>query len=153
MGTRFSSPVQIGRWAHTASHTMGTGSFPGVKRPGRGVDHPSPSSTEVMERVELYLYSPFGLSWPVTGWILSLTLLLPPALTLIKPTFCPHDVSVCFVRMSEKTAIISLWSINWLVCIAEMKCVHCAVRKELLHFTEMNVSDMSLILIRNVKLR
>ena len=25
--------------AHPASYTMGTGSFPGVKRPGRGVDH------------------------------------------------------------------------------------------------------------------
>ena len=25
---------------HPASYTMGTGSFPGVKRPGRGVDHP-----------------------------------------------------------------------------------------------------------------
>jgi hypothetical protein len=32
----------------------------GVKRPGRGVDHPPPSSTEVKERVELYLYSPSG---------------------------------------------------------------------------------------------
>jgi hypothetical protein len=31
-------------------------SFPGVKRPGRGVDHPPPSSAEVHERVELYLY-------------------------------------------------------------------------------------------------
>jgi hypothetical protein len=30
-----------------ASCTMGTGSFPGVKRPGRGVDHPLPSSAEV----------------------------------------------------------------------------------------------------------
>jgi len=29
---------------------MGTGSFPGVNRPGRGVDHPSPSSAEVKER-------------------------------------------------------------------------------------------------------
>jgi len=28
---------------------MGTGSFPGVKRPGRGADHPSPSSAEVKE--------------------------------------------------------------------------------------------------------
>jgi hypothetical protein len=26
--------------AHPASYTMGTGSSPGVKRPGRGVDHP-----------------------------------------------------------------------------------------------------------------
>ena len=37
---------------------MGTGSFPGIKRPGRDVDHPPPSSAEVKERVELCLYSP-----------------------------------------------------------------------------------------------
>jgi hypothetical protein len=37
-------------------------SFPGVKRPGRGVDHPLPSSAEVKERVELYLPSPTGSS-------------------------------------------------------------------------------------------
>jgi len=30
---------------------MGTGSFPGVKRPGRGVDHPHSCSAEVVERV------------------------------------------------------------------------------------------------------
>jgi len=29
--------------------------FPGVKRPGRDIDHPSPSSAEVEERVRLYL--------------------------------------------------------------------------------------------------
>ena len=60
---RFSSPVQTGSEAHPASYTMGTGSFPGVKRPGRGVDHPPPSSAEVNERVELYIYTaPLGLS-------------------------------------------------------------------------------------------
>jgi hypothetical protein len=37
---------------------MGTGSFPGVKRPGRGVDHLPPSSAEVEGRVELYIRSP-----------------------------------------------------------------------------------------------
>ena len=42
-------------------------SFPGVKRPGRGVDHPPPSSAEVKERVQLYLYSPSGPSWPFLG--------------------------------------------------------------------------------------
>ena len=41
--------------------------FPGVKRPGRGVNHPPPSSAEVKERVELYLYSPSGPSWPALG--------------------------------------------------------------------------------------
>jgi len=48
-------------------YTIGTGSFPGVKRPGRGFDHPTPSSAEVKETVELYLYSPSGPSWPVIG--------------------------------------------------------------------------------------
>jgi len=35
--------------------------------PGRGVDHPSPYRAEVKERVELYLYSTSGPSWPVIG--------------------------------------------------------------------------------------
>jgi len=46
---------------------MGTASFPWVKRPGRGNDHPSPSSAEVKERVELYLYSPSRPSRLVLG--------------------------------------------------------------------------------------
>jgi hypothetical protein len=45
--------------------------FPGVKRPGRGFDHPTPQySADVKERVELYLYSPSGPSWRVLGWTL-----------------------------------------------------------------------------------
>ena len=49
----------------TQPNRMGTGSFPGVKRSGSGVDNSSPRSTEVKERVELYIYSPSGSSWPV----------------------------------------------------------------------------------------
>ena len=67
VGARFSAPVQTGPGAHSASYTMGTGSLPGVKRPGRGVDHPPPSRAEVKERVELYVYSSSGPSWPVIG--------------------------------------------------------------------------------------
>jgi len=53
-GQGFSSPVQTGPGAHPPSYTMGTGSFPGVKRPGRDVDHPPPpSNVEVKERVQL----------------------------------------------------------------------------------------------------
>ena len=67
MAGRFSATNQTGSGAHPASYTKATGSFPGVKWPGRGVDHPTPSSAEVKERVELYLYFPSGPSWPVLG--------------------------------------------------------------------------------------
>jgi len=50
---RYFTPVQTGPGAHPASYTMGTGSFPGVKRPELGIDHPPSSSAEVKERVEL----------------------------------------------------------------------------------------------------
>ena len=38
---------------------------PGVKRPWRDVSHPPLSSAVVKERIELYLYSHSGFSWPV----------------------------------------------------------------------------------------
>jgi len=66
-GARFSALVQNGPGAYRASGTMDTGCFPGVKRPGRGVDHTPPSSAEVKERVGLYLCSSTGSSWPVIG--------------------------------------------------------------------------------------
>ena len=54
---------------------------------------------------------------------------VPTFLTLkkfyVQPT---QTVFVCFVWIWEQTAIISLYSINWLVCITETECVYCAVR-------------------------
>ena len=58
--------VQTGPGAHPASYTMGTGSFPGVKRPGYD-DHLPSSRAEVVERVELYIYSLSRPSWFVLG--------------------------------------------------------------------------------------
>jgi hypothetical protein len=49
VGESFSAPVQSGSEAHPASHTMGTGSFPGVKRPGRDIDHPFPLKLRLKE--------------------------------------------------------------------------------------------------------
>jgi hypothetical protein len=54
-GARFFAPVQTSPGAHPGSYTMGTGSFPGVKQPGCGIDHPPPSRAEIKERVELDL--------------------------------------------------------------------------------------------------
>jgi hypothetical protein len=39
VGTRLFAHVKTGPGGHPASYTMGTGSFSGVKRPGRGADH------------------------------------------------------------------------------------------------------------------
>ena len=49
-------------WDPPSLLKLGTGSFPGVKRPGRDFDHPPPFSAEVKERVELFVPS-----WPVLG--------------------------------------------------------------------------------------
>jgi len=77
---RFSTPVQTGHGAHPASYTMGTGSFLGVKRPGRGVEAPW-SNAEVKERVELYIYS---FSWVFVAY------------SRVNLTVTLHKVSMCF---------------------------------------------------------
>jgi len=61
VGARFSATVQTVPGARPNTYTMVTVSFPEVKRPESGVDHPPPSSTEVKERVALLFYSPLGL--------------------------------------------------------------------------------------------
>jgi len=48
--------------------------FPGGKAAGAWRRTLTPPSAEVKERVELYLYSTSGPSWPVIGWILPLSL-------------------------------------------------------------------------------
>ena len=59
-GARFSAPVQTGPEGHPVSCTVGTGSFPRGRGRGRerDADPSPPSSAEVKNRVELYLYSP-----------------------------------------------------------------------------------------------
>jgi len=47
------------------------------------------------------------------------------SLTFSNSTFCPHSVFMCFVWIWEQTAIISLYNINWLVCITETECLLC----------------------------
>jgi hypothetical protein len=64
-GARFSTVIQTGPGAHPAYHTMGTRSLSGdVKQPGRCTNRPPPSSVEIKQRVELYLSSSSGPSWP-----------------------------------------------------------------------------------------
>jgi len=60
-----SETVQIGTGSHLASSKMGPRLFSGVKQPRLCVKHPTLSSAEVKERVELYLYFPNGPSLSV----------------------------------------------------------------------------------------
>ena len=62
-----SARVQTEPKAHPTSYAIVSGSFSGVRRPGRGVDHPPPYRAEVKESVELILYSLFGSSWIPLG--------------------------------------------------------------------------------------
>ena len=66
---------------------------PGVKLPGRSVNHPPLFSAGVKERVELYLYSPCGPSWPVLGGNLPFYLLIDSSLLL--PSFCSINYCHC----------------------------------------------------------
>ena len=65
-------------------------------------------------------------------------------------TFCPHSVFMCFVWIWEQTAIISLYSINWLVFVTEMECVYCAVRTGSLNVSRISVSVFKRLAIRNL---
>ena len=57
VGARFSAPVQTDPGAHPAFCTMGTGSFPGVKRLGRSVDHP-PHLAPRLKKEQSYTSTP-----------------------------------------------------------------------------------------------
>ena len=60
VGARFSAPVQTGPGVPPSSYTMGTWSFPGLKRPWRGVDHP-PRLAPRLKTEQSYTSPPPGL--------------------------------------------------------------------------------------------
>jgi hypothetical protein len=60
-GAKFSAPVQTGPGAHPVSYAMGTGSLSrGESSRGVPLTPPPPSSADLKERIELYLYPPSG---------------------------------------------------------------------------------------------
>ena len=77
---RLDDPVMESQWGRDLLHPSRlalevtkppvkwvSGLFPGFNTAGRGIEHSTLSSAEVKERVELYLYSSSGTSWPVLG--------------------------------------------------------------------------------------
>jgi hypothetical protein len=80
MGARFFAQAQTDPGVHPASCTMGTGSFPGVKRPERGADYPPPSSAEV-KKEQSYTSTPFWAFGSVRGTF-TFTSIITPILRL-----------------------------------------------------------------------
>jgi hypothetical protein len=88
-------------------------SFPGVKRPDRGVGHPSQSGAEVKERVELYLYFYHGPSWPLLEW--NVTHFLLEVSGVFERSICIWLIAnaryiqtgnACFIRYLRKSCLI-----------------------------------------------
>jgi len=67
VGARFSAPVQNGSEVHPASCTVGTGSFPAVNQPGRGVDHPPHLAPRLKKELSYTSTPPLGLRGPFCG--------------------------------------------------------------------------------------
>jgi hypothetical protein len=65
--------------------------------------------------------------------------------TLTIPRSVHTALLMCFVWISEQTAIISLYNINWLVCITETECVYCAVRTGYLNVIQLDLISQRLI--------
>jgi hypothetical protein len=93
VGTRFSAHVQTAPGAHPASYTMGTASFPGIKRPGRGVDHPPNLTPRLKKEYSYTSNSTSGPSWTVLGRTFTFTFTF--TFTLFRSThFAPNIISV-----------------------------------------------------------
>ena len=77
--TTISAHVQTGQEFHSASSAMGTVSFSTIQRPELILDHSTPYSGEVKERVELNFYTCVGF---VACSMVKITFLLPSGILL-----------------------------------------------------------------------
>jgi hypothetical protein len=115
-GAIFSAPVQTGPRVHPTSYTMVTGSFFGIKRPGRGADHLHPPNAEVEGRVQLPIYSPSGPSWPVLGRTLPLPLYIYKYIYIIAQQYSSATFASSHFdsRMENSTRVSSVLLFHFL---------------------------------------
>jgi hypothetical protein len=83
VGARFSSPIQTGPRGHPAPYTMDTGSFPGLKRSGRGVNY-SPHLAPRLKKECSYTSTPLKASSTV-NFIFTIVFLLTVIFTRAAP--------------------------------------------------------------------
>jgi hypothetical protein len=112
-------------------------SFPRMKRPGRGDEHSAPSSAQVNQRVQLYLYSPSGSSWPLLGRILRL-LISSASIDIPSTLDMTSDVShwAVFVLDDLQRVLLhnSMWECLWYISALNSTCTHLLIGYPALKF-------------------
>jgi hypothetical protein len=83
---RFSAPVQTGPGARPASYTLGTGVFPGLKRPMCGVNYPPPLAQRLKKWWNYSSTPPLGLRGLFYGEHLLVTLITTATTTTTTTT-------------------------------------------------------------------
>ena len=81
--------------------------FPGGKAAETWRWPPTPSSVEVKERVELYLYSPSGLSWLILGWPLPLYIYMHTLLHSAWRWLLRTETCRCIVLKKKINTVVS----------------------------------------------
>jgi len=132
----FRSFVCIRHWLEVAAWCTATGSGSSIKQGYKTVQY-----TERLDNCGFYTYRTVvticttqrSVYVPHSGHYMYRTVVtictvqwspyIPPGLTFSSSTFYPQSVFLCFVWISEQTAIISLYNINWLVFITETVCL------------------------------
>jgi hypothetical protein len=137
VGARFSAPFQTGSGAYPASCTMGTGSFPGVMQPGRGVDHPPTSSAEVYGKSRAISLLPL---WAFMACFRA-------TFTLSKPLlWCIQHVAKC---RTVRADVSSLWSpvMSLRIPLKAGDFLSCSrrVRLHRVNVIQMSLTDMNVI--------
>ena len=127
MAVRGSNPRE-GKIFHIRAHRPwgppvlynGYQDIPGVKRTGRGVNHPTPSTAEVKERVQLYIYCPSGPSWQVVGRTSPFTFVTYVVLNNSTANET-SPIQIQYVTPSDTTGFITNTVITYFMCIS---CMH-----------------------------
>jgi hypothetical protein len=102
------------------------------------------TNVDLQQRMSLKftLWKPIicGVSYCIDGLLCSRwNPYVPPGLGLKICMFLSHSVFLCSVWISEITAIISPYNVNWLVFITQTQGIYCAVRTGSLNITYVNI--------------
>ena len=132
MEARISAPVQTGSRAHLAFCKLVLGLFPGVKQPGRSVDHPPTSGAQFRGRLELCLYSPSGLHYLLPLLFHSNTKYGDVSKSVSNPLLRQFSLLSIFHPYPEDASVTCVFNITQHIHIFPRKCVWLTIKSLLL---------------------